>query len=72
MSDDKKRVWIRCYRGSELILTLDVGAPIPLDGRAFQWPTRECLETQAKDALTRQRSAFPPYDGIRFEFDYES
>jgi len=68
---DIKTTWVHCYRDGTLLRSYDFGAPLPVDASAFQWPSRESLEAEVKTNLTTERLAFPPYEGIRFEIEYE-
>ncbi len=63
-----KTIYVDCRRDGKLIATYDFGWPITAVPGPL--PERNTMTSQAKDALTSQRLAFPPYDGIEFVVRY--
>ena len=60
-----RKVFVECRRRGELIATYDFGFPATLAAPP-EMPNQEQLVDQAKDNLTNESRAFPPYDDIEF------
>jgi hypothetical protein len=63
-----KKARVDCRRNGESIRTYDFGLPESL-GLTVP-PSRQSLIDQAKDNLTTERLAFPPWEDIEFEVYY--
>jgi len=60
-----QKVFVDCCRRGELIASYEYGFPASM-GAPPATPDREQLIDQAKEQLTNNRLAFPPYDDITF------
>jgi hypothetical protein len=65
-----RTVWVHCYRNGSLLRSYDFGVPETLNDTAVKQPTAQELEDQARDNLTTERLAKPPYAGFTFEIEY--
>jgi len=61
-----KSVTVRCIQGGVLLATYEFGYETPIGPAAP--PDRAELQAEAQSNLTTEGKAFPPYDGITFEF----
>ena len=61
-----KRVWVKCWRGSQLLATYELGVPGSLASPPIL-PDHNTLIAEAQMGLTNDGLAGPPYDGIRFQ-----
>lgn len=63
-------IWVHCYKEGAILKSYDFGVPETMNDAAVGQPTRQDLESQAKDNLTSESLAFPPYAGITFRIEY--
>ncbi len=59
-----KPLYVDCLRDGVVIKTLELGEPIGMLPGTL--PDQKALEAQAQEALTNDRVAFPPYEGITY------
>jgi hypothetical protein len=63
---DLRKVYVKCWRGSQLLATYEFGVPASQAAPPIL-PDRDTLIAAAQTDLTNDRLAGPPYDGIRFQ-----
>jgi len=70
LQNDMRQILVHCFRGDTLLRSYEFGWPETLNDAAVSRPTRGRLEEDAKNNLTNEGLAWPPYDGIKFKIDY--
>jgi hypothetical protein len=65
-----RTIWVHCHKSGTLLRSYDYGKPEALNDAAHKPPTRESLEDAAKNDLTNEGLAAPPYTGITFKIEF--
>jgi hypothetical protein len=65
-----RTIWVHCYREGVHLKSYDLGVGETLNDAAVRQPTTQELEGHAKNNLTNEGLAFPPYAGISFVIEY--
>jgi hypothetical protein len=67
--DNLIQVRVHCYRGQTRLASYDLPVPVPMDPTRAKWPSTESFVNEAKNNLTMQGLAQPPYTGITFDIE---
>lgn len=59
-----RKIYVDCLRAGQVLKSYEFGLPIGM--LLGTPPSQKFLEDQAKEALTNDRLAVPPYEGIKF------